>query len=128
LELRFNIVADRQRKDFYEAVEDLTHDLIQCYQKLIDEMDGKEASGERPKTSLCQKNNNQSKRVPEVCFLFANNKDYRRRWEARDSIVNDSFIGLNSPKSLLQSSFAKADKSGQKRTLGCFFEKSGVTL
>jgi SET domain-containing protein len=125
LELRFNIVADRQRKDFYEAVEDLTHDLIQCYQKLIDEMDGKEASGERPKTSLCQKNNNQSKRVPEVFFLFANNKDYRRRWEARDSIVNDSFIGLNSPKSLLQSSLQKRTNPDKSGHLDAFLKNRG---
>jgi len=94
LELRYTIVARRLRNENSEEVLALADSLITAYDRLINRL-----PQETPATSLHAffgKTLANRKEFLKYFLQFAKGRDYRRRWEARDSLMADNIRWLMS--------------------------------
>ncbi len=94
MELQFTIVARRLRSENYEAVKDLTLKLINRYQQLVDDLDQEGIVFEEYFLAYAKRTLINRKEFLLYFLQFSKNKDYRRRWEARDSMMADNIRWL----------------------------------
>lgn len=90
LELQFTIVAKRLRQEKYENVKDLTLDLIRRYQELIETLSPPNNGLETELASHTQRTLINRKEFLRYYLQFSKDRDFRRRWEARDSMMADN--------------------------------------
>lgn len=93
-ERQFGIVAGRLRKEKYEAVSTLTNQLMGEYQQLIDELDQKMLRDKVPFGALVHRTFINRKKFLSYFLQFSKDKDYRKRWVARDSMMADNIRWL----------------------------------